>query len=147
MNARPMLLLMMVVLLVACQPPAPRDIVFEEPERQQQLRTMQSATFAAGSRIVLLRSVLVTLQDLGFVIDRADSTLGYLSASKLDGYNLHISVLVGAQRAGQIPVRVRFELSTVMAFGAGNQLPENYQAFFSSLQKNLQQQELPSRID
>lgn len=134
------LLCFVALLLAACQPVAPREIVFEDAAAQQQLRAMQSVTFAVEDRVALLRCVIVTLQDLDFVINQADSNLGYISASKLNGYNLHVSVMADEVKSGQVPIRVRFELVTHLAIGGEYQNPETYQAFFASLQKNLSEQ-------
>ena len=52
-------------------------------ESQVKLRSMQSRVFDTTDRNLMLRTVIATLQDLGFVIDDADETLGTVSATKL----------------------------------------------------------------
>ena len=46
-----------------------------------------------------------TLQDLGFVIDKADATLGTVSATKLSNYALRITVTVRPRGETQLLVR------------------------------------------
>jgi hypothetical protein len=118
-------------LLAACTQLTPHEIVFEDAARQQQLRTIQTHSFAVTDRIKTMRAVIVTLQDLDFVIDQADSRLGFISATKLNGYHLDISVLVDDTSPDQMLVRA--------GFAAGLQQVEDasYQEFFASLQKNL----------
>jgi len=120
-------------LLAACTQLSPRDIVFEDAARQQQLRNLQTHSFAATDRIKTMRAVIVTLQDLDFVIDQADSRLGFISATKLNGYRLNISVLVDDTSPGQMLVRASF--SAVLQ----KVQDTSYQEFFASLQKNIVQ--------
>ena len=61
---------MALTLLVACTPLTPREAIFEDAARQQQLRSIQTHSFAAEDRIKTLRAVIVTLQDLDFDRDR-----------------------------------------------------------------------------
>ena len=52
-------------------------------ESQVKLRSMQSRKFDTNDKEKALRVAMATLQDLGFVIDEADNTLGTVSATKL----------------------------------------------------------------
>ncbi len=119
------------VLLSACTELSPREIVFEDAARQQQLRTIQTHSFSVTNRIKTMRAVIVTLQDLDFVIDQADSQLGFISATKLNGYHLDASVLVDDTTPDRLLVRVSF------AAGLQPIQDDSYQEFFTSLQKNL----------
>ena len=122
---------MALTLLVACTPLTPREAIFEDAARQQQLRSIQTHSFAAEDRIKTLRAVIVTLQDLDFVINQADSRLGFVSATKLNGYRLDISVLTDDSSHGRMLVRASF------AAGLQPVKDDSYQEFFTSLQKNL----------
>ena len=51
-----------------------------------------------------VEAVIGTLQDLGFVIDDANSNLGIISGTKLDGYLLRMMVTV--KRRGEKPTTV-----------------------------------------
>ena len=80
----------------------------------------------------VLRATISTLQDLGFVIDRADMLLGSVSGTKLQGYQIKITVSVRPKGSDRMLVRAnaQFNIAPVEA-------PEQYQDFFSSLEKSL----------
>jgi hypothetical protein len=88
--------------------------------------------FDTNDRNRLLRTIIVTLQDLGFVIDDADEILGTVSATKLKGYVLRITVSVRPRGDKQMIVRsnAQYNLQTV-------EDPEPYQQFFAALSKAL----------
>ena len=54
-------------------------------ESQLRLRTIQSRVFETGDSQQVLRVTLATLQDLGFVIDKANEALGTISGTKRSG--------------------------------------------------------------
>jgi hypothetical protein len=122
-----------IALLAACTQLSPQDIVFEDAARQQQLRNIQTHTFPVSDRIKTLRAIIVTLQDLNFVIDQADSRLGFISATKLNGYRLNISVLVDDTDVDGMMVRAGFSAALQPVHD------DSYREFFASLQKNLVQ--------
>ncbi len=49
---------------------------------QVQLRSIQSRAFDTTDKEKTMRAIIATLQDLGFMLDRADYTLGVVAASK-----------------------------------------------------------------
>ena len=71
---------------------------------------------------------MATLQDLGFVIDDADDTLGTVSATKLDKYALRMTVSVRPRGTTQLLVRAsaQYNLRAV-------EEPGPYQQFFDAL--------------
>lgn len=97
-----------------------------------ELRSFQSRVFDTSARQQTLRTVIATLQDLGFVIDKADATLGSVSATKLDGYRMRITVTVRPRGTERLLVRAnaQHELSAV-------EDPEPYQNFFTALEKSM----------
>lgn len=99
---------------------------------QVQLRQIQSRAFDTTDKTKTLRTVISTLQDLGFVIDKADLELGSITATKLDGYALRMSVTVRPRNAKQLLVRAnaQYQESAVTD-------PAPYQSFFSSLSKSM----------
>lgn len=135
----PVILSLSLLLLASCTQLTPRDIALEDPAHQQQLRALQTHTFAVDDRIRMLRAVITTLQDLDFVIDRADSRLGFISATKLDRYSLEISVLVDHVESERMLVRASLPLQSqaLNLFGTRSSDDRYYQAFFTSLEKNL----------
>ncbi len=101
-------------------------------ESQVQLRSIQSRVFDTTDREKMLRTIMATLQDLGFVIDDADETLGSVSATKLDRYALRMTVTI----------RPRGQTQTIVRASAQYQMravedPEPYQQFFDALGKAM----------
>lgn len=99
---------------------------------QVALRSIQSRAFDTTDKNRLLRTVIATLQDLGFVIDKADNDLGTVSATKLNGYQLRMTVSVRPHGRKQSLVRAnaQYQLTTV-------EDPKPYQQFFTALQKAM----------
>lgn len=108
-----------------------KDILRAE-ESQVKLRSMQSRVFDITDPNRLLRTIIATLQDLGFVIDDADETLGTVSGTKRSGYALRMTVSIRPKGDNQMIVRsnAQYNLQTV-------EDPEPYQQFFAALSKGL----------
>jgi len=81
---------------------------------------------------LLLRTIIATFQDLGFVIDDAEESLGTVSGTKRSGYFLRMTVSIRPRGTRQMIVRsnVQYNLETI-------EEPEPYQYFFSTLSKAL----------
>lgn len=102
-------------------------------ESQVKLRTMQSRVFDTSDKLVTMRTVISTLQDLGFVIDKADANLGTVSATKLGGRGgLRMTVMVQNKGEKQMRVRANAQLGLEAI-----EDPLPYQAFFQSLEKGM----------
>jgi len=97
-----------------------------------ELRSYQTRVFETTDRQQTLRSVIATLQDLGFVIDKADATIGTVSATKLDGYQLRATVTVRARGESETLVRANATLAN-----AAIEDPAPYQDFFVALEKAM----------
>jgi hypothetical protein len=98
---------------------------------QVEVRSYQTRTYDTDDKIRVLRAVMSTLQDLGFVIDKADDVIGIVSATKLNRYNLSMSISV--RPSGQqmiVRANAQYNLTAV-------EDPEPYQDFFASLDKGL----------
>ena len=81
---------------------------------------------------MMLRTVIATLQDLSFVIDKADGTLGSVSGTKLDGYQLRMTVTVRSRGETQLLVRANAQYNITPV-----EDPEPYQQFFAALEKSV----------
>jgi hypothetical protein len=108
------------------------DSALEVGSNQVQLRQVQSRAFDTTDKAKTLRTVIATLQDLGFVIDKADLELGSITATKLDGYALRMSVTVRPRNAKQLLVRANAQYQEAAVTD-----PAPYQAFFASLSKGM----------
>lgn len=102
-------------------------------ESQVKLRTMQSRVFDTTDKVATLRTVISTLQDLSFVIDKADANLGTVTATKLGGYGgMRMTVMVQPKGEKQMRVRANAQLGLKAV-----EDPLPYQAFFQSLEKGM----------
>jgi hypothetical protein len=99
---------------------------------QLELRKMQSRAFDTGDVSKTLRSVIATLQDLGFVIDKSDSNFGTVTATKLAGYNLTMTVTIRQTAPKSVLVRANAQFNLTAISKA-----EPYQNFFSALSKSM----------
>lgn len=103
-----------------------------DSESAVKLRNMQSRRFDTTDKEKVLRTAIATLQDLGFVIDKADMELGSLSATKLDGYTLRMTIAVRHYGETQTQVRANAQYNLMPV-----EDPEPYQAFFTSFEKAM----------
>ena len=99
---------------------------------QVQLRQIQSRAFDTTDKAKTLRTIIAVLQDLGFVIDKADLELGTVTATKLDGYALRMSVSVRPRGTQQLMVRANGQYQEEAVTD-----PAPYQSFFNSLAKGM----------
>ncbi len=129
-NRMAILSLMLVIVLAACV--ATQKNIFETSQSQVALRSIQSRVFDFTDRNRMLRTVIATLQDLGFIIDNADETLGTVSGTKLAGYVLRMTVSVRPKGNNQMIVRSSAQYNLEMV-----EDPEPYQQFFLALSKAL----------
>jgi hypothetical protein len=107
------------------------EAVFEATSAVE-LRSYQSRAFDTTDRMQTLRTIIAALQDLGFVIDKADAALGLVSATKLDNFELRVSATVRLRGETQLVVRV----NATMAFQPVED-PQPYQDFFVVLEKAM----------
>lgn len=106
-----------------------------------ELRSFQTRAFDTTDRVKTLRTVIATLQDLEFVVDKADETLGSITATKhstqMIGFGsiphqLRLTVTVRPRGSTQLLVRVNAEFDDKAV-----QDPLPYQDFFTSLEKAM----------
>tara|TARA_B100001939_G_C16641324_1_gene487733 strand:+ start:103 stop:534 length:432 start_codon:yes stop_codon:yes gene_type:complete len=119
-------------MLTGCQSNSSKDQLLSTDKSQVELRQIQTRAFDTTDSEKTLRNVMATLQDLGFVIDKADGTLGTVSATKLQGYALKMTVTVRSRGDKQMMVRAnaQYQLKAV-------EDPEPYQNFFTALSKAM----------
>jgi hypothetical protein len=130
-------MLVMLLLLAGCAAPTASVTA---GGNQAELRQMQTREYQQLDRRSAMRSVIATLQDLGFVVDRAEYELGLLTATRYEEWT--------GRRAGQHIVRVTVTVTeraeqrlTVRANARYGETaiedPEAYQDFFAALDKSL----------
>lgn len=132
----PSLACALAVTLAACTAPEPSPQLLAPTEAQTKMRTIQSRTFEVADKLVALRGVMGVLQDLGFVIERANEELGLVTGAKFAEPNyldvVAITVTVRPQEGGTFLVRVN-----AIYNNAPIDDPEVYQNFFAALERSL----------
>ena len=120
----------------ACSAPKPSANLLAPSEAQTKMRAIQSRTFELSDRLVALRGVMAVLQDLGFVIERANEELGLVTGAKFAEPNyldvVAITVTVRPQEGGKFLVRVNAIYNNKPI-----EDPEVYQNFFAALERSL----------
>lgn len=120
-------------LLTACTATMQERVLDSGDQTQLQKRSYQSRVFETSDKDKVMRGVISTLQDLSFVIERADLMLGSVSGTKIDqGMPIRITVSVRPKGANSMSVRAnaQFNIKPV-------EDPKAYQDFFTSLEKSL----------
>jgi len=118
-----------ILIVSACAAPT---AVITAGGSQVELRQMQSRDYDTLDKRGTLRSVVATLQDLGFVIDRADYELATISATKVQSYEIRMTVTVRQREDDRLTVRAnaRFNENPI-------EDPNAYQDFFATLDKAM----------
>ena len=108
------------------------DQVTRTGQSAVQMRSYQERAFDTADKEQTLRSVIATLQDLNFVLDKADLDLGMVTATKLSGYELRVTVTVRPRGDTQMLVRMNagYEEEPVKDL-------KFYRDFFSALEKAM----------
>jgi hypothetical protein len=124
------------LLLTACA--TTHDRLLDMETSQVQLRSIQSRAFDTTDKEKTMRAIIATLQDLGFMLDRADYTLGVVTASKARAdaiqapASLRVTVTVRPRGEKQLLVRANAEYMRAPVTDA-----KPYQNFFNSLEKAM----------
>ncbi|MCZ6802928.1 MAG: hypothetical protein O7D86_03065 [Proteobacteria bacterium] len=109
-----------------------RDQLLKTNVSSVETRSMQTRAFDTKDKNKTLRTIIATLQDLSFVVDKADEVLGSVSATKLDGYQLRMTVTVRPRGESQLLVRANAQYNLTAVDD-----PEVYQDFFTALAKSM----------
>lgn len=105
---------------------------------QLEARQVQTRDYDTLDKAMTLRSVVATLQDLGFTIDTADHTLGTVTATRLYhhekyvNYTIRMTVTVQEQDGQRVSVRANARLGEESIKD-----PRTYQDFFIALDKAM----------
>ena len=108
-----------------------KNVLSENENGSVKIRNIQTRSFETSDKNIVTRNVISTLQDLGFVIDSADADLGTVSATKLSGYKIKMTVTVRSNKQESIVrANARYNNSVILD-------PMMYQDFFGLLSKSL----------
>lgn len=118
-------------LVTGCQTDS-RQQILSMDKSQIALRSAQTRAFDTIDMNLTVRTIIATLQDLGFTVDKVDHTLGLVSATKAGNYLLKMT----------ITARPRGENQTIIRASAQHNLNAisdavPYQQFFDSLSQAM----------
>jgi hypothetical protein len=125
-----MLAVLGLVFVGGCATTTPADVI--GPGTQLQLRQIQTREYDTLDKQMTMRSVIATLQDLGFTIDQAHLDLGTVTATRLHAYTMRMTVTVVEKGDERISVRANARIDE-----SGVQDAATYQDFFVVLDKAM----------
>lgn len=127
--------LLVSVLFTGCMTNSKQMIL--ENQQQLELRSYQMKKYDKP-KVLVSRAVVATLQDLSFIIDKADMLTGTVTATKLvKGASMRMTIIIREKTSTSSQVRAN------ATFGSFNQMPEavtepeTYNAFFTALDKSI----------
>ena len=124
------LMLLSLALVGGCATTAPDDVV--GGGTQLATRQIQTREYDTLDKPMTMRSVIATLQDLGFTIDQADLDLGTITATRLHEYTMRMTVTVVEKGDARISVRANARIDENSVTD-----PATYQDFFVVLDKAI----------
>ena len=128
-----LLLLMLVVCLTMSGCVTTTNKAFRTDESQVELRNLQTRAFDTTDKKKMMQTVISTMQDLDFVIDKADVMLGAVTGTKFfKAAHITMTVTVRTKGENQLLVRVNAQHGINVVKDA-----ETYQDFFNTLGKSL----------
>jgi hypothetical protein len=118
------------ILLGGCAA-SPGKAIFDTDESQLELRSYQARTIESSDELEVMRDVIDTLQDLGFVLENADAGLGTISGSRTAGGPIRMTVTVRPRGQDAFLVRANAQRGTQRVDD-----PAVYQEFFNALKQS-----------
>ena len=111
----------------------------QPPESQAKLAERRSRIFMTADKRGALRAAVAALQELDFVVDRANFAAGSVSGAKSDQYLMRVTVTVAAFGADRMLVRAvaRYDVTPVLESAP-------YEKFFAVLGRILALDPLPA---
>lgn len=124
------------MLAQGCVAPQPGPDLLAPTDAQMMLRSYQSRSFDVTDRTVAMRGIIAALQDLGFIIERANEPLGLVTAARFaepDNLSVvEVSVTIRPQADGRMLVRANAIYNRTPVAD-----PKVYQNFFATLNRSL----------
>lgn len=119
----------MAICLTGCANPDAR--VLGAPKSQVETRNYQSRMFETGDKTAVMRSVIATMQDLGFIIERADEKLGTISGTSFaNDSKMTVSVRIMDGKQAVVRANAQSKLREITN-------PSAYQNFFNALSQSM----------
>ncbi len=116
-------------------PPSTDDLL-KVTEAQMKMRSLQTRTFDLDDRRMAMRAVLAALQDLGFIIERANEPLGLVTAARFAEPRFFdvVGITVTVRNTDNAKVVIRIN---AIYNNAPVTEPKVYQNFFASLERSM----------
>lgn len=122
--------LLWVIAVTGCATTTPVDI--SANSTQLETRQIQTRHYDTLDKALTMRSVIATLQDLGFTIDQADTELGTVTATRYHQYTMRMTVTVVKREENRVSVRANARIGESAVTDAAT-----YQDFFAVLDKAM----------
>jgi len=108
-----------------------------ENQQSLRLRSFQIKKYDKP-KVVVSRAVVSTLQDLGFIIDKADMMTGTVTATKLTkGASMRMTIITRERGKGITEVRSNAQFSSFNQMPKAVTEPEVYNSFYEALDKSI----------
>jgi len=123
--------------LAGCASPPEEPVDLLAPtEEQMKIRNLQTRTFDISDRQAAIRGVIQALQDLGFIIERANEPLGMVTGARFaePRYFDVVGVTVTVRPVGDSRMTVR---ANAIFNNEPITDPEVYRNFFATLERSL----------
>jgi hypothetical protein len=124
------------LIMQGCETPQPTQDLLAPTEAQMKMRSFQTRTFDVKDRQLAMRGVIAALQDLGFIIERANDALGLVTAARFAEPNYYdvvgITVTVRQETEGRMMIR-----ANAIHNNKPIEDPKVYQNFFATLERSL----------
>ncbi|CUS35693.1 conserved hypothetical protein [Candidatus Nitrospira nitrosa] len=124
------------VLFHGCAAPQPTPDLLAPTEAQMKIRSVQTRSFDITDRQMAMRGVMAALQDLGFIIERANEPLGLVTAARFAEPNFYdvvgVTVTVRQESEGRMLIR-----ANAIYNNKPIEDPKVYQNFFATLERSL----------
>ncbi len=113
----------------------PPEELLSLTESQMKIRSFQTRVFDIQDQNKALRGVIASLQDLGFIIERANNAMGLVTAGKFGtGGNGFVELTVTVRAKGKQQAEIRMNaLHNTKPIDD----PKVYQRFFSAVERSL----------
>lgn len=117
-------------------PPKEPETLLAPTEEQMKIRNLQTRTFDIADRKAAMRGVISALQDLGFIIERANEPLGLVTAARFAEPRYYdvvgVTVTVRSKSDTQTTIRANAILNNQPITD-----PTVYRNFFATLERSL----------
>lgn len=123
-------------MVYGCALPQADQGLLAPTEAQMKIRSMQTRIFDVKDRQAAMRAVIAALQDLGFIIERANEALGLVTAARFAEPNyydmLGVTVTVRPQPDDRVMIR-----ANAIYNNKPIEDPKVYQNFFATLERSI----------